>query len=102
MVKTQTRFVCQNCGRSVPRMLGRCPSCGEYGTMIEEIVQEEPVLGGTAVRGLTGRSQPRKLGDISMQGEERLALPIAKLKVALETIVGESGKVILSPQSGVV
>lgn len=78
MVKTQTRFVCQNCGRSVPRMLGRCPSCGEYGTMIEEIVQEEPVLGGTAVRGLTGRSQPRKLGDISMQGEERLSLPIAE------------------------
>src|SRR5574340_1126431 len=77
-VKRQTRFVCQNCGRSVPRMLGRCPSCGEYGTMIEEIVQEEPVLGGTSVRGLTGRSQPRKLGDISMQGEERLALPIAE------------------------
>ncbi len=78
MVKTQTRFVCQNCGRSVPRMLGRCPSCGEYGTMIEEIVQEEPVLAGAAVRGLTGRSQPRKLGDISTQGEERLALPIAE------------------------
>src|SRR3990172_12090694 len=41
MVKTQTRFVCQNCGRSVPRQLGRCPSCGEYGTMVEEVIQEK-------------------------------------------------------------
>lgn len=78
MAKTQTRFVCQNCGRSVPRQLGRCPSCGEYGTMIEEIVQEESTYSGAAVRGLSGRSQPRKLTDISVQGEERLALPIAE------------------------
>ncbi|MHB1120757.1 MAG: AAA family ATPase, partial [Bellilinea sp.] len=78
MVKTQTRFVCQNCGRSVPRQLGRCPSCGEYGTMVEEIIQEEPAYAGASVRGLTGRSQPRKLTDISSQGEERLALPIAE------------------------
>ncbi|HWR66680.1 MAG TPA: DNA repair protein RadA [Bellilinea sp.] len=78
MVKTLTRFVCQNCGRSVPRQLGRCPSCGEYGTMIEEIIQEEAPVASAAARGLGGRSQPRRLNEISSQGEERLALPIAE------------------------
>ncbi|HEY4693626.1 MAG TPA: AAA family ATPase, partial [Bellilinea sp.] len=78
MVKTLTRFVCQNCGRSVPRQLGRCPSCGEYGTMIEEIVQEEAPLATAAARGLGGRSQPRRLTEISSQGEERLTLPISE------------------------
>jgi len=59
-------------------MLGRCPSCGEYGTMVEEIVQEEAPIGSSAVRGLGGRSQPQRLSEISGQAEDRLALPIAE------------------------
>jgi len=59
-------------------MLGRCPSCGEYGTMVEEIVQEEAPMGSSAVRGLGGRSQPQRLSEISGQAEDRLALPIAE------------------------
>lgn len=78
MVKTQTRFVCQNCGRSVPRQLGRCPSCGEYGTMVEEIIQEEVAASAGNARGLGGRSQPRRLTEISGDAEERLSLPISE------------------------
>jgi len=46
--------------------------------MIEEIVQEEAPLATAAARGLGGRSQPRRLNEISSQGEERLALPISE------------------------
>ncbi len=36
--KTVTQFVCSECGASSPRWLGKCPSCGKFNTMAEEIV----------------------------------------------------------------
>ncbi len=35
--KAATEFVCSECGASSPRWLGRCPSCGKFNTMVEEI-----------------------------------------------------------------
>jgi DNA repair protein RadA/Sms len=34
----KSKFVCQNCGASAPKWLGRCPGCGAYDTMVEEAV----------------------------------------------------------------
>jgi DNA repair protein RadA/Sms len=33
---SKTTFVCQNCGASAPRWQGKCTSCGEWNTLIEE------------------------------------------------------------------
>lgn len=37
MAKTKTKFVCQNCGYSSAKWLGRCPECGSWDSMAEEI-----------------------------------------------------------------
>jgi len=34
----KTKFVCQNCGAYSPKWLGRCPTCDEFNTMVEEAV----------------------------------------------------------------
>ena len=39
--KLKTQFFCQNCGYASPRWQGRCPSCGEWNTMVEERVALE-------------------------------------------------------------
>lgn len=39
MAKKQTIFVCQNCGAKAPKELGRCPACGEWGTYVEEVIE---------------------------------------------------------------
>ncbi len=44
--------------------------------MVEEVVHEEPAAKSTAVRGLTGRSAPRSIGDVSSDSEDRIKLPI--------------------------
>lgn len=36
-MKPKAVFICQNCGFQSPKWLGRCPSCGEWNTLIEEI-----------------------------------------------------------------
>lgn len=37
MAKVKTNFVCQNCGTKSPQWLGKCPSCGEWNTFVEEV-----------------------------------------------------------------
>jgi len=38
VAKTVSQFVCQECGYSVPRWTGKCPGCGEWNTLSEEII----------------------------------------------------------------
>jgi DNA repair protein RadA/Sms len=78
MAKTHTRYVCQECGRVAASYMGKCPQCGSFNSMVEEVVHDEPVAKNTAVRGLTGRSSPRAIGDISSDAEDRIHLPIGE------------------------
>ena len=39
-MKDKSVFICQGCGFRSPKWLGRCPSCGEWNTMIEEVEEE--------------------------------------------------------------
>jgi DNA repair protein RadA/Sms len=39
-MKSKAVFICQNCGFNSPKWLGRCPSCGEWNSMIEEMAEE--------------------------------------------------------------
>ena len=57
-MKATVTYVCSNCGAKASQMLGRCPVCGEWGTMVEEVVQSgapanelNRVLGGGLVPG---------------------------------------------------
>ncbi|MGC8855235.1 MAG: DNA repair protein RadA [Anaerolineae bacterium] len=78
MAKSHTRYVCQQCGRVAATYMGKCPQCGAFNSMVEEIIHEEPVSKPSAVRGLTGRSQPRPIGEISGEAEERIRLPMVE------------------------
>jgi DNA repair protein RadA/Sms len=78
MAKTQTRFVCQECGRVSASYMGKCPQCGTFNSMVEEVIHPEPVTKQGNVRGLTGRSSPRPIGDVSGDAEDRIHLPIGE------------------------
>jgi len=47
----ETRFVCQACGHSGPKWLGRCPECQGWNTFVEEKTPGEP---GRKARGGNG------------------------------------------------
>jgi DNA repair protein RadA/Sms len=58
--------------------MGKCPQCGEFNSMVEEVVHDEPVTKSPAMRGLTGRSQPRPISEVGGDAEDRIPLPIAE------------------------
>ncbi len=78
MAKTHTRYVCQECSRVSASYMGKCPQCGSFNSMVEEVVHDEPTSKNPAVRGLTGRSAPRPISEIGGDAEERIHLPIGE------------------------
>lgn len=78
MAKARVYYECQNCGRRSPRYMGRCPGCGEFNTMIELI--EEPEAPPSAGRPANApRSQPRRLNDVTSEGDSRYPVPVTEL-----------------------
>jgi len=41
MAKIKTVFFCQNCGAQTPKWIGRCPTCGEWNTYVEEVIHKK-------------------------------------------------------------
>jgi DNA repair protein RadA/Sms len=41
MAKTKSVYVCQNCGVDSPKWIGKCPSCGEWNSYVEEVVSKD-------------------------------------------------------------
>lgn len=41
MPKIKTAFFCQNCGYESAKWLGKCPSCGQWNTFVEELIQKD-------------------------------------------------------------
>ena len=85
--KLKTVYVCSNCGETSPRWMGRCPSCGSWNTMNEDVVAEAPKAGlsggktAAAARqeGVTSLTAKR-LADISTTEEKsRILTGISEL-----------------------
>ncbi|MBN2048762.1 MAG: DNA repair protein RadA [Anaerolineaceae bacterium] len=101
MAKTTTRFVCQECGRTAPRQLGRCPSCGKFGTMVEEYIVPEETASSAHHHARTSDTKPRKLSEISGEVEERLDLPIEEFSRVLGGGIVPGSIVLISGDPGI-
>lgn len=45
MAKIKTRYVCQKCGYQAPKWMGRCPDCGSWNSMVEELAEQASAKG---------------------------------------------------------
>ena len=78
MAKFRSSYVCQNCGAITQRWQGKCESCGEWNTIIEEGAALG--VGGAAVRrGAAGRPFPLEDLSGSSKTESRLVTGIGEL-----------------------
>jgi len=40
MAKTKSAYFCQSCGYESPKWLGQCPSCKQWNSFVEEVVEK--------------------------------------------------------------
>ncbi|MEM7112273.1 MAG: DNA repair protein RadA [Chloroflexota bacterium] len=82
MAKQRVQYVCQSCGRTTPQYMGRCPRCGEFDTMVEQVVAPKTAV-STKKRATSVTSKPQRLADITSDGVERLKLPVEEFSRVL-------------------
>lgn len=75
MAKTKTTYFCQNCGAQSGKWIGRCPSCGEWNTYVEEVVSkgDEPTP-GIASSSTQRASKPLLVTDINLSEQHRIEI----------------------------
>lgn len=80
MAKVKTVYFCSNCGQESAKWLGRCPSCGEWNTFVEEKVSVAKGS-GKATRGslINSDSRPVPLSEIQALEEPRIHMPSSEL-----------------------
>lgn len=83
MKKQKTKFVCQECQTESPKWLGRCPSCGGWGTMIEEVIQVASVRGVDSAHHVLKASSPMRLHEVETAETLRFSTGSAEFDRAL-------------------
>lgn len=103
MAKDKVVYVCKECGQESPKWVGRCPSCGQWNTYIEQVVRKE-----TASRilpeGLGGdleRAKPRSLSEIETKAEPRIDMRDAELNRVLGGGLVPGSLVLLGGEPGI-
>jgi len=102
VAKARSNFVCQNCGTSYPKWTGKCENCGEWNTLVEQIVETK---GASAVARSHSRGKilkPQSMRSIAAEDSvRRLPTGIADLDAVLGGGILPAGVMLLAGQPGI-
>lgn len=71
MAKVKSSYFCQSCGFQSPKWLGRCPSCNEWNTFVEELIEKEE-KGSWKSTSTKISSKPKSITEITYTEEHRI------------------------------
>ena len=98
MAKRKTSFVCQNCGYEASKWMGKCPECGEWNSLVEEMSVPQSKISGRE-RGVY--SKPKAIKDISYIGEKRYPTKNSELDRVLGGGIVPGGMILLGGDPGI-
>lgn len=100
MSKVKTVFFCQNCGAQSPKWIGRCYSCNEWNTFVEEVVEKESPLDKKALF-LPKESAPKLIGEIDADNIQRIDTGSIELNRVLGGGVVPGSLVLIGGEPGI-
>lgn len=100
MAKVKTRYVCQNCGYISPRLLGRCPNCGAWNQLVEEL-EPQKVIAPVTPNFAGETKQPVKLSEITFNEEKRVHTGLTELDRVLGGGVVPGSLVLIGGDPGI-
>lgn len=99
MAKVKTSYVCQNCGMESAKWIGRCPSCGEWNTFVEERVSQSKQR--TGMVEVSRSATPKPLKEIESSNERRMDTGIGELNRILGGGLVAGSLVLLGGEPGI-
>ena len=97
MAKATTQYVCNECGYSSLKWLGRCPDCGKFNTLVEEAIAPEPVKKGAP----RAYSRPLPLSKVEFERYERVSSGNGELDIVLGGGIVRGSLVLVGGDPGV-
>jgi DNA repair protein RadA/Sms len=95
MARVVVQHVCSECGTTAGRWLGRCPGCGGFGTLVEELTGREAERQARPVKPLL------KLADVSADEAERIPTGVEELDRVLGGGLVPASLVLVGGEPGV-
>jgi DNA repair protein RadA/Sms len=85
LAKLKKAYFCQNCGAQASKWIGKCPSCNEWNTYVEEIIQKESTSLSPTSRRSTRNRQAKAVAvqDVVTKTEVRYRTPDNELNRVL-------------------
>src|SRR5437867_5568387 len=94
MAKTAVQFACTDCGYSAGRWFGKCPGCGEFGTLVEDTLSASP--------GAKAPPKPLlRLVDVQAEEADRIPTGVAELDRVLGGGLVPASLVLVGGEPGV-
>jgi len=101
MAKLKTSFFCQNCGAQAPKWMGKCPSCGEWNTFVEEVIQRAEGVNKSSGNFKIADSKPKKIQEIEQGNECRTTTGSGELDRVLGGGLVEGSLILVGGEPGI-
>jgi DNA repair protein RadA/Sms len=95
MAKVVVQFSCTECGTTAGRWFGKCPGCGAFGTLVEELSGHAGPAGATPARA------PQRLADVEVEEAARISTGVAELDRVLGGGLVPASLVLVGGEPGV-
>ncbi len=104
MAKTKSAYFCQSCGFESAKWLGKCPSCSQWNTFVEELI-EKPNAAIPVWKTEPGAKQrvakPAEISEIVFQNEQRILTPDKELNRVLGGGIVPGSLILIGGEPGI-
>lgn len=104
MSKVKSTYFCQNCGYQSPKWMGKCPSCNQWNTFVEEILQKENTNKKGEWKTSTSQkisNKPQALPEVAFENQPRILTQDAELNRVLGGGIVPGSLVLLAGEPGI-
>ena len=104
MSKTKSAFFCQHCGYESVKWVGQCPSCNQWNTFVEELIQKDNSKSSNSWKDYSGEARKNKtisLQEIKSQEEKRIETPDTELNRVLGGGIVPGSIVLVAGEPGI-
>ena len=102
MAKLKSVYFCSNCGHESPKWMGKCPSCGEWSTFVEELIRKDAASKQEDTRSFgEGKSIPTTLREIKADEEPRIDMRDIELNRVLGGGLVPASVVLIGGEPGI-
>lgn len=95
-----TAFVCSACGATSPRWLGKCPACGQFNTMAEEIIKPAETAAGSK-KSVYSLPHAKPLSQVTYERHDRVSSGISEFDTVLGGGIVAGSLVLLGGDPGI-